>query len=121
MGNYVSSRTVKKVFPITKTSVATMAGGAADCYYWIKVLTFQAIAFSHKYKMPAQVKCLAKMLSSILREQKLKGLELSVGTMIAGWDDDIGPSLFYVDDNGSCVKGKLFSVGSGSSLVRLLY
>ena len=34
MGDYVGSRTVRKIFPISSRMVATMAGGAADCSYW---------------------------------------------------------------------------------------
>jgi len=37
-----------------------------------------------------------------------------MGTMIAGWDKT-GPHLFYVDDNGTKLKGNIFSVGSGST------
>ena len=35
--------------------------------------------------------------------------------MIAGWDDNRGPSLYYHDDDGTRLRGKLFSVGSGST------
>ncbi|GFS33829.1 20S proteasome beta subunit E1 [Actinidia rufa] len=38
---------------------------------------------------------------------------LSVGTMIAGWDET-GPGLYYVDSEGGRLKGMRFSVGSGS-------
>ncbi|KAF8018445.1 hypothetical protein BT93_H3359 [Corymbia citriodora subsp. variegata] len=38
---------------------------------------------------------------------------LSVGTMIAGWDET-GPGLYYVDSEGGRLKGTRFSVGSGS-------
>jgi 20S proteasome alpha/beta subunit len=34
--------------------------------------------------------------------------------MIAGWDHT-GPSLYYCDSDGTRLKGKLFSVGSGST------
>lgn len=34
--------------------------------------------------------------------------------MICGWDKT-GPALFYVDSDGSRLKGDLFSVGSGST------
>ncbi|KAL4016024.1 hypothetical protein IC575_023637 [Cucumis melo] len=37
---------------------------------------------------------------------------LSVGTMIAGWDET-GPGLYYVDSEGGRLKGTRFSVGSG--------
>jgi Proteasome subunit len=36
------------------------------------------------------------------------------GTMICGWDKT-GPAIFYVDSDGSRLKGDLFSVGSGST------
>jgi 20S proteasome subunit beta 5 len=38
-----------------------------------------------------------------------------MGTMVAGWDEVTGPNLFYVDDEGTRLKGSLFSVGSGST------
>lgn len=34
--------------------------------------------------------------------------------MICGWDKT-GPALFYVDSDGTRLKGDLFSVGSGST------
>ena len=34
--------------------------------------------------------------------------------MICGWDKT-GPSVFYVDSDGTRLKGDLFSVGSGST------
>ena len=42
-----------------------------------------------------------------------KGMGLSMGTMVAGWDLQ-GPALYYVDSEGKRLKGKRFSVGSGS-------
>ena len=35
--------------------------------------------------------------------------------MITGWDET-GPNLYYVDDQGTRLKGKYFAVGSGSLL-----
>lgn len=37
-----------------------------------------------------------------------------MGTMIAGWDKT-GPHLYYVDNDGTRMKGNIFSVGSGST------
>ena len=42
-----------------------------------------------------------------------KGMGLSMGTMVCGWDKR-GPGLYYVDDGGQRLEGSLFSVGSGS-------
>jgi len=41
-----------------------------------------------------------------------------MGTMVAGWDisgSNPGPHLYYIDDDGTRVEGKIFSVGSGST------
>lgn len=35
-------------------------------------------------------------------------------TMIAGWDET-GPQIYYVDNDGTRLKGKYFSQGSGST------
>lgn len=35
-------------------------------------------------------------------------------TMICGWDKT-GPNIFYVDSDGTRMKGNMFSVGSGST------
>ena len=35
--------------------------------------------------------------------------------MIAGWDEDKGPALFYCDSDGTRLKGDRFSVGSGAT------
>lgn len=43
-----------------------------------------------------------------------RGYGLSVGTMIAGWDHT-GPGLYLVDNDGTRIRGNMFSVGSGST------
>ena len=85
IGKYMGSRTVKKVFPISRYIVATMAGGAGDCAYWIKNMAAFVKLFEYEYGMQAmKVKSIAKVLANKLAE--FKGAELSVGTMIAGYD-----------------------------------
>ncbi len=58
--------------------------------------------------MAAASKLLANMVYAY------KGMGLSMGTMVTGWDKT-GPQLFYVDSDGQRLKGNLFSVGSGST------
>jgi 20S proteasome subunit beta 5 len=90
-----------------------MAGGAADCTYWIRRIARQSAVFEFQYNTPLLVQSVAKQLASALREHRGKGL--SVGTMVAGMDAN-GPSIYYVDSEGSCIAGNCFSVGSGSNL-----
>jgi 20S proteasome alpha/beta subunit len=85
IGKYVGSRTVKKVFPISKHVVATMAGGAADCAYWIRNIAAFKKVFECQYGMQEMpVYAIAKVLARKLAE--FRGAGLSVGTMIAGYD-----------------------------------
>ncbi len=54
----------------------------------------------------------SKILANIT--YSYKGYGLSMGTMICGFDKK-GPAIYYVDSDGSRLKGNLFSVGSGST------
>ncbi|MEQ2201256.1 Proteasome subunit beta type-8 [Xenoophorus captivus] len=42
-----------------------------------------------------------------------KGMGLSVGSMVCGWDKE-GPGLYYVDENGTRLSGRMFSTGCGN-------
>jgi len=44
-----------------------------------------------------------------------RGADLSIGTMIMGFDDQSGPSIYYVDSRGVRTYGDMFAVGSGST------
>ena len=51
IGDYVGSRSVKKIFPITKYVIGTMAGGAADCAFFIRRAAKQArvLLYNHNF------------------------------------------------------------------------
>ena len=116
LGNYIGSRTVKKLFPISEHIVATMAGGAADCAYWIRAVSSFSRKIGFSFDTILDTKAIAYILSSILKSNR--GNELSVGTMIAGIDKYshhyYRPSIYYVDSEGVCINGELFCVGSGA-------
>lgn len=73
MGAYVGSRDVKKVFPVTDHMVATMAGGAADCAYWIRRLNKVVKVIEFESAMKLKVKSVAKLFTSTLKEYRDKG------------------------------------------------
>ena len=87
VGSYVGSRTVKKVFPISRHILATMAGGAADCAFWIRRTARQAKVLEYEQGSLLRVCGVAKLLAASLREYR--GSDLSVGTMVAGFDTQI--------------------------------
>lgn len=110
-GMYIGSGSVKKIIEINKFLLGTMAGGAADCTYWERVLTKQCRMYELRNRERISVAAASKLLANIC--YNYKGMGLSMGTMIAGWDKK-GPGLYYVDSDGTRTDGKVFSVGSGS-------
>ncbi len=110
-GQYIASMTVQKVLEINDFLLGTMAGGAADCQYWERVLGMECRLWELRNGSRITVASASKILANITYAYRNYGL--SMGTMIAGWDK-YGPSLYYVDDQGTRIKHNLFSVGSGS-------
>lgn len=113
MGSYIGSGTVKKVLVISQFLLGTMAGGAADCSFWERQLAYQAKLYELREGKRISVAAASKLLANNVYQYKDMGL--SMGTMIAGWDINNTPALYYVDDDGTRVKGERFSVGSGST------
>jgi len=111
-GPVISSQTVKKVIEINPFLLGTMAGGAADCQFWQRNLGIQCRLFELNNKKRITVTAASKLLANTLYGYKGRGL--SMGTMVAGWDGN-GPGLFYVDSEGTRIRGQRFSVGSGST------
>jgi len=93
-----------------------MAGGAADCGFWIRKLKAEAQLHELKEGRSMSVARASRILSNALYQNR--GLDLSVGTMIMGFDDEQDggkPSIYYVDNTGVRLGGNIFSVGSGST------
>jgi len=112
MGSYIASQSVKKVIEINPYLLGTMAGGAADCSFWERELGRQCRLYELRNKERISVAAASKILANIVYQYRNHGL--SMGTMITGWDKT-GPNLFYVDNDGTRLKGQRFSVGSGST------
>ncbi|KAK6090699.1 hypothetical protein P3W45_000422 [Vairimorpha bombi] len=110
-GSYIASQSVHKVIRINKHLVGTMAGGAADCYYWEKRMGLYAKSFELKNDRRISVSAASMFLSNCIYNYKGRGL--SMGTMVCGYDEDT-PVIYYVDDAGQRLSGNIFSVGSGS-------
>lgn len=110
-GSYIASRTVHKVIKVNKYLLSTMAGGAADCFFWEKRMGNYANYFELTYGRRLSVKSAVNYLRLCITGKS----NLSIGTMVCGWDDD-GPSIFYLDNSGTMVQGNCFSVGSGSTI-----
>ncbi|XP_063990020.1 proteasome subunit beta type-5 [Diachasmimorpha longicaudata] len=110
-GQFIGSQSMKKIVEINDYLLGTLAGGAADCVYWDRVLAKQCRMYELRNRERISVAAASKLMSNMV--YNYKGMGLSMGMMIAGWDKR-GPGLYYVDSEGTRTPGKVFSVGSGS-------
>ncbi|KAK6643800.1 hypothetical protein RUM43_000063 [Polyplax serrata] len=110
-GQFIGSQSMKKIVEINDYLLGTLAGGAADCVYWDRVLAKQCRMFELRNHERISVAAASKLMTNMV--YNYKGMGLSMGMMIAGWDKR-GASLYYVSDDGTRTSGNVFSVGSGS-------
>ncbi|KAL4716448.1 hypothetical protein ACJJTC_015876 [Scirpophaga incertulas] len=110
-GQFIGSQTMKKIVEINDYLLGTLAGGAADCVYWDRVLAKQCRLYELRNRERISVAAASKLMANMV--YNYKGMGLSMGMMIAGYDKR-GAQLYYVDSEGSRTAGKVFSVGSGS-------
>ncbi|EDV37153.1 uncharacterized protein Dana_GF13303 [Drosophila ananassae] len=110
-GQYIGSQTMKKIVELNDYMLGTLAGGAADCVYWDRVLAKECRLHQLRYRKRMTVDTAARIICNISNEYK--GMGLVMGMMLAGYDDE-GPKLIYVDSEGMKSSGLVFSVGSGS-------
>ena len=64
--------------------LGTMAGGAADCSFWERLLARQCRIYELRNKERISVAAASKLLANMVYQYK--GMGLSMGTMICGWD-----------------------------------
>jgi len=103
---------VRKVIEINDFLLGTMAGGAADCQFWEKYVAMQCRVYELRNGQAPSVAMASMMLCSIMRQYK--GYGLSMGTMFTG-SDKSGASLYYIDNDATRLRGRLFAVGSGGT------
>lgn len=105
MGNFVGSKTTKKVLPVSTHILGTMAGGAADCQRWIRYVKKEALLheLTTEDGRRMSVARASRILSNVLYQ--LRGSGLSVGTMIMGYDD-IGDHHHQGNDDDVVTEGE---------------
>jgi 20S proteasome subunit beta 5 len=81
------SGSVKKIIEINQFLLGTMAGGAADCTYWERVLSKQCRLYELRNRERISVAAASKLLVNMV--YNYKGMGLSMGVMIAGWDKKV--------------------------------
>lgn len=90
-----------------------MAGGAADCVYWDRVLAKQCRMYELRNRERISVAAASKLMSNMV--YNYKGMGLSMGMMLAGWDKRVS-QIFIVT---YLLLKYLFVLGSPALLHRL--
>ncbi|KAK4934166.1 Proteasome subunit beta type-5 [Elasticomyces elasticus] len=75
-GNWIASQTVKKVIEINSCLLGTMAGGAADCQYWLAYLGMQCRLHELRHKRRISVAAASKILANLVYSYKGMGLSM---------------------------------------------
>lgn len=83
-GQFIGSQTMKKIVEINDFLLGTLAGGAADCVYWDRVLAKQCRMYELRNRERISVAAASKLMSNMV--YNYKGMGLSMGMMLAGWD-----------------------------------
>lgn len=71
--------------------LGTLAGGAADCVYWDRVLAKQCRMHELRNRERISVAAASKLMANMV--YNYKGMGLSMGMMLAGWDKRVSPFL----------------------------
>lgn len=82
---------MKKVVEINDYLLGTIAGGAADCVYWDRVLTKQCRLYELRNRERISVAAASKLMTNMI--YNYKGMGLSIGMIMAGWDKRVSVLL----------------------------
>lgn len=99
---------VQPIVPFGNAIWAVNVGKWMSCRQYHHAGSLYELRNKERISVAAAAKLLTNMVYSY------KGMGLSMGTMITGWDKT-GPRLFYVDSDGNRTEGDLFAVGSGAT------
>jgi len=112
-GNFVLSKSGKKVFKISSHIGVACAGLVSDMQILAREVSIHTNLFKMEVKRPMSVKAAAKVLSNLLFSSRL--FPLITETIIGGVDDE-GPALYVLDVLGSTIPDKYAAVGSGAEI-----
>ncbi len=112
-GIYVAHKAGKKILPVDKHAVVTIAGVVADAQAIVDILRANASLYRISNRVPMPIKAIATLASNILFGSRLFPYIVEIN--VAGYDLN-GPSLYTVDLLGSLTSEKYIARGSGSPM-----
>ncbi|KAI5641285.1 proteasome subunit domain-containing protein [Phthorimaea operculella] len=110
-GQFIGSQSMKKIVEINNYLLGTLAGGAADCVYWDRVLAKQCRLYELRNRERISVAAASKLMSNMV--YNYKGMGLSMGMMLAGYDkraQELGRRAIYHATHRDAYSGGIIRV-----------
>ncbi|MEL4304716.1 archaeal proteasome endopeptidase complex subunit beta [Methanococcoides sp. LMO-2] len=114
MGNFIASKTAKKIYQIDDLVGMTTAGSVGDAQQIVRVISVESKLFKMRRQESVTIKGIATLLSNLLSGQRY--YPLMVQLLIGGFDKN-GPAVYSLDALGGKIEEtKAVATGSGSPM-----
>lgn len=114
MGNFIASKTAKKIYQVDELVGMTVAGSVGDAQQIVRIMSVESHLYKMRRKEPMTIKGTTTLLSNILSGQRYYPLMVQ---LLVGGVDKNGPAIFSLDALGGSIReNKAVSTGSGSPM-----
>ncbi|MDD3041842.1 MAG: archaeal proteasome endopeptidase complex subunit beta [Methanosarcinaceae archaeon] len=114
MGNFIASKTAKKVYQIDDLVGMTTAGSVGDAQQLVRAISVESKLYKMRRNETMTIKGISTLMSNVLNGNRY--YPMMVQLLIGGVDKN-GPSIYSLDAlGGSIEETKVTSTGSGSPM-----
>ncbi|AKB24146.1 Proteasome subunit beta, archaeal [Methanosarcina sp. MTP4] len=114
MGNFIASKTAKKVYQIDDLVGMTTAGSVGDAQQLVRLISVESKLYKMRRNESMTIKGITTLMSNLLSANRY--YPLMVQLLIGGMDKN-GPSIYSLDPlGGSIEETKISATGSGSPM-----
>lgn len=112
MGNFIASRTAKKIYQVADRIAITTAGSVGDAQFLARLIKVEANLYEIRRERKPSVRAIATLTSNLLNSYRF--YPYIVQLLIGGIDEE-GKKIFSIDPIGGAIEEKdIVSTGSGS-------
>lgn len=114
MGNFIASKTAKKVYQIDDLVGMTTAGSVGDAQQLVRIISVESKLYKMRRNEAITIKGISTLMSNVLNGNRY--YPMMVQLLIGGVDKN-GPSIYSLDAlGGSIEETKITATGSGSPM-----
>jgi len=113
-GSYIANRVTDKLTHVHDRVYCCRSGSAADTQAVADIVTYHLQMYTQQSGSPPPVHTAATLFQKLCYENKDA---LSAGIIVAGWDKEVGPSVYNIPLGGGLFRQPWAIGGSGSTYV----